>query len=59
MTTVVYCDGCDWQDVVKDLRRDLWELYRCPECGAMGVSWVRYEPHERAHASFVAHRQVP
>jgi hypothetical protein len=57
--TLVYCTACDWQDEATDLRRDIWERYRCPECGSMAVRWVKYEPHERAQASFVARRQVP
>lgn len=59
MTTVVYCNGCDWQKEVMSEHPYTMETQQCPECGAIGISWVRYAPHERAHASFVAHRKVP
>jgi hypothetical protein len=59
MTTLIYCKGCDWQkEDVSEFKYTL-ETQTCPGCGAIGVSWVRYTPDERAHASFVARRQVP
>ena len=57
-TTLLYCRSCDWQEVSANIR-DLWDTRLCPGCGDIGLNYVRYEPHERAHASFVAKRQVP
>ena len=56
---LVYCRFCDWQESGKTLR-EVWDTFACPECRNLGgVRWIDYQPHERARASFIAHRQVP